>query len=123
MYLSCTEDGNIFYNPIPNDINNFKFYFTLSLETHPYKLHIQRALAPIKYKWRHIGEGLEIPYDIIQSINRNPQYDDTLKLSEILQYWIDINKPSVTWRTIIEVIKKEPVNEPGQAEAILKLKY
>ena len=73
------------------------------------KLHLQQALAPIKYKWRQIGEGLKISYGTIQSINRNRQYDDTLKLSEILQQWIDDNNRSnVTWRAIIEVIKKEP---------------
>ena len=101
-----------------------KLYFFLYLETHPKKLHLQQALAPIKYKWREIGEGLDIPYGIIQDINRNFQYSSTLKLSEILQTWIDTNDPSnVTWGAIIEVIKKDPVNEPALAEAILKSKY
>ena len=101
-----------------------KAYFFLCLETHPKKLHLQQALAPIKYKWRQIGESLEISHSTIQSINRNTQYDDTLKLSDILQTWIDTNDSSnVTWGAIIEVIKKDPVNEPALAEAILKSKY
>ena len=97
----------------------------LCLEKYPKKLHLQQALAPIKYKWRQIGEGLGISYGTIQSINGNPQYfDDTLKLSEILQMWIDTNNPSnMTWGAIIEVIKKEPVNKPALAESILKYKY
>ena len=77
-------------------------YFILYLETHPKKL--QQDLAPIKYKWRQIREDLEISHSTIQSINRNPQYDDTLKLTrnfrptfiqiEILQTWIYTNNPS-----------------------------
>ena len=112
------------YDAITNNIHTFKLYFILCLEKHPEKLHLQRALAPIKYKWRQIGEGLKISYGTIQSINRNPQYDDTLKLSEILQQWIDGNERSnVTWRAIIEVIKKDPVSEPALAEVILKSTY
>ena len=122
--LERHRNGNFLYNFITNKIHILKVYFFLYLETHPKKLHLQQALAPIKYKWRQIGEGLEISYDAIQPINRNPQYDDTLKLSEILQTWIDTNDPSnVTWGAIIEVIKKDPVNEPALAETILKSKY
>ena len=43
--------------------------------------HLQQDLAPIKYKWRQLGEDLEISHSTIQSINTNPQYDDTLKLT------------------------------------------
>ena len=123
--LERYRNENFLHNFITNEIHILKVYFFLCLETHPKKLHLQQALAPIKYKWREIGEGLEISYGAIKSINRNPQYDDdTLKLSEILQTWIDTNDPSnVTWGAIIEVIKKDPVNEPALAETILKSKY
>ena len=89
----------------------------LSSDKEPKKVHLQRVLGPIQHKWREIGEALEIPDERIQSIENDARYNDTRKLSEVLQTWI--TQPSdVTWRNLIDVITEYPVNEPALAKTI-----
>ena len=90
----------------------------LSLAKEPKKVHLQHVLGPIEYKWREIGEALEIPDGKIQSIDYNPRYNDTNKLSVVLQIWINTHSANVTWRNLINVIREHPVNEPALAKTI-----
>ena len=90
----------------------------LSLDKEPKKVHLQRVLGPIQHKWRAIGEALEIPNETIKSIDNDVCYDDSNKLSEVLQTWIDRQTSDVTWRNLIDVITEYPVNEPGLAKTI-----
>ena len=92
----------------------------LSLDKEPKKVHLQRVLGPIQHKWRAIGEALEIPNETIKSTEQDARYDNSNKLSEVLQAWIDRQTSNVTWRNLIDVITKYPVNEPGLAETIPK---
>ena len=96
-------------------------HYVLFVDREPRKIDLQRALGLIEHKWREIGEGLQLPDGKIQSIHYDVSYNDTRKLSEVLQTWINTcTKPSVlTWRTIINIVREYPVNEPAQAEAIL----
>ena len=82
----------------------------LSSDKEPKKVHLQRVLGPIQHKWRAIGEALEIPNGTIKSIDHDARYDDSNKLSEVLQTWID-TQPS-------DVITAYPVNEPVLANTI-----
>ena len=91
----------------------------LSSDKEPKKVHLQRVLGPIKHKWREIGEALEIPDGRIQSIDHDPHYNDSNKLSEVLQTWIDTQPSDVTWRNLIDVITEYPVNESVLAKTIL----
>ena len=61
---------------------------------------------------------MEISYGRIQSIDLDAHYNDTRKLSEVLQTWIDTQPSDVTWRNLIDVITRYPVNEPGLAKTI-----
>ena len=63
---------------------------------------------------------MEIPNGIIQSIDHDPRYNDTRKLSEVLQNWIDTQPSDVTWRNLINIIREHPVNEPVLAKTIPK---
>ena len=90
----------------------------LSSDKQPKKVHLQRVLGPIEHKWREIGEALEIPNGRIQSIQNDPRFNDTCKLSEVLQTWIDTEPSDVTWRHLIRVITEYPVNEPVRANTI-----
>ena len=67
---------------------HFSSNVILSSDKQPKKIHLQQVLGPIQYEWREIGEALEIPDGIIQSIDHNPRYNDAGKLSEVLQTWI-----------------------------------
>ena len=51
------------------------------------------------------------------SIQQNPKYDDSNRLSDVLQLWIDSNK-DVTWKKIISVIADPPVNNKRLANEI-----
>ena len=90
----------------------------LSSEKEPKNVHLQRVLGPIQYKWREIGEALEIHDGRIQSIDHDACYNDTNKLSKVLQTWINTQPSDVTWRNIINVITKHSVNEPVLAKTI-----
>ena len=90
----------------------------LSSDKEPKKLDLQRVLGPIQHKWRAIGEALEIPDRRIKSIDGVAHYDDSNKLSEVLETWIDTRPSVVTWRNLIDVITEYPVNEPVLAKTI-----
>ena len=90
----------------------------LSSDKEPKKVHLQRLLGSIQHKWREIGEALEVPDGRIQSIEYDPRYNDTRKLSEVLQTWIGTQPSDVTWKNLIRVITEYPVNEPVLAKTI-----
>ena len=75
-------------------------------------------LHEIKYMWSTIGEQLAVRYGHIMSAQYNVAYDDTRKLSEVLQLWIDKRTCEVSWRMIITVVKEPPVEHKVVAEKI-----
>ena len=77
-------------------------------------------LHEIKYMWSTVGEQLAVHYGHIMSAQYNVAYDDTRKLSEVLQLWIDKRTCEVSWRTIITVVKEPPVEHNVVAEKIHK---
>ena len=60
---------------------------------------------------------MEIEYGHLQSIQQNQRYDDSSRLSDVLQLWIDSDK-DVTWKKIISVIADPPVNNKRLANEI-----
>ena len=72
-------------------------------------------LHPIKAKWYTIGEQLKVQYgDIIST----EAHEDTRKLSEVVQIWIDKGTRPVCWKTIITVIEEPPVENKAVADEI-----
>ena len=77
-------------------------------------------LHEIKYMWNTIGEQLEVHHCDIKSAEYNVAYDQTTKLSEVLQVWIDKRTCEVSWRMIITVVKEPPIEHKVVAEKIYK---
>ena len=86
-----------------------------SLDKEPKKRHLTMLLHPIKCKWYTIGEQLEVCYgDIISA----EAHEDTRKLSEVLQVWMDKKTRLVCWKTIITVIEEPPVENKAVVNEI-----
>ena len=68
--------------------------------------------------WNVIGEQLAVRYGDMKSVECNVAYDDTRKLSEVLQVWIDKRTSEVSWKKIIAVVKDPPVQNKQVAEKI-----
>ena len=86
-----------------------------SLGKEPKKCHLMTLLHPIKYIWNTIGEQLEVHYgDIICA----EAHEDTRKLSEVLQVWMDNRTCGVCWKTIITVVEEPPVENKVVADEI-----
>ena len=60
---------------------------------------------------------MEIEHGRLLSIQQNQTYDDSSRLSDVLQLWIDSDK-DVTWEKIILVIAHPPVNNKRLANQI-----
>ena len=75
-------------------------------------------LHPIKYNWYAIGEQLKVDYGDIKSAEYNMAYDDTGKLSEVLQVWINKRTCQVDWKTIVTVIEEKPIENKVVANEI-----
>ena len=76
-------------------------YFTVS---RPEKNILLKLLFPLMYKWYEIGGLLGVDDNIIESLSVSI-HSDGVKMSKMLQEWLD-NEPSpVTWRNIIDIIE------------------
>ena len=78
--------------------------FLFVIDKIPEKNDLLILLSPIAFKWRNIGDALEVPDGNIQSINMNGRLNAVDQLSEVLQIWIDRQSSDVTWKNIIEVV-------------------
>ena len=77
-----------------------------------------RVLDPIRYQWDTIGGQLSVDYGDIKSAECKETYDDTRKLSLILQRWIDRENCEVSWRMIHFVAVDPPVKNKRVANEI-----
>ena len=84
----------------------------------PKKKHLIQTLHPIKYQWNIIGEQLDVDFGVIKSAQYNVQYTDTIKLSEVLQFWRDKRTCEVSWEKIISVVDNRPVENKRVADEI-----
>ena len=76
----------------------------------PKKKHLLSLLNPIKSQWYSIGEQLDIDDGSLKSIKYNETYNDTNRLSEVFQIWMDSMTAEVSWRTILYVVKNPPIS-------------
>ena len=77
-----------------------------------------RVLDPIRYQWDTIGEQLSVDYGDIKSAEHKETYDDTRKLSLILQRWKDGETCEVSWRMIHSVVVDPPVKNKRVGDEI-----
>ena len=76
----------------------------------PRKNHLMSQLNPIKSQWYSIGEQLEVDNGSLKSIEYNTRYNDTMRLSEVFQVWIDGRTTEVSWRVILDVVRNPPLS-------------
>ena len=79
------------------------------LAKEPRKSHLISQLNPIKFEWKLIGEQLEVDNGSLKAIEYNTMYNDTMRLSEVFQVWIDVRTVEVSWRVILDVIRNPPI--------------
>ena len=66
--------------------------------------------------WDTIGVQLAVSYNDIMSTQNNAAYNDTRKLYEILQVWVDQRTSEVSWKKIITVVEDPPLQNKQVAE-------
>ena len=77
-------------------------------------------LNPIKSQWYSIGEQLEVEDGPLKSIKYDQTFNDTMRLSEVFQVWIDSRTTEVSWRVILEVIKNPPLSKKKLFDEVQK---
>ena len=77
-----------------------------------------KVLNCVNYEWRSIGVQLKIEFNDLESLERNASYNNTIRLSNVLQLWMDQRKREVSWDTIITIIKNPPLNNVKVANRI-----
>ena len=90
----------------------------------PEKHLLLRLLFPIKGKWQEIGDLLGVDADIIDSLATS-SFSNEVKMSKILQSWLDNEPIPVPWDNILHIIegplqKRALANEIHQKVKISK---
>ena len=94
------------------------------LENAPEKSDLLSLMSGIHNRWYTIGICLEIENGELDSLY-NYQYDD-VKLSKVLQLWMERMTKPVTWNTILEVIGSPPIQNKSvvmEIENFLECEY
>ena len=93
------------------------YILCIIIDSKPDKLQLICLLIPIAYKWKEIGEALEIRHGALTSLHQS-NFSDEQKLFNVLQLWIDDQPTNVKWSTIITAIESPPVDNLSIAERI-----
>ena len=56
--------------------------------------------------WNQLGIQLNVPRHILRNIDQENPGNESRKLSEVLQYWIDNAEPTASWEKILEVLQR-----------------
>ena len=56
--------------------------------------------------WNQLGIQLNVPRHILRNIDRENPGNESRKLSEVLQYWIDNAEPAASWEKIVEALRR-----------------
>ena len=96
-----------------------KIFYSLT-EKVPKRSHLLTLLHPVKSEWNIVASQLDVPNGKIKEVEYNVAYNgnDTKKLMEILQIWIDTQCSDVSWRHIITVIATLPLKNLTVANEI-----
>ena len=89
------------------------------LEKAPEKSDLLMLMSGIHNRWYTIGVCLRIENGDLDSLNSSNQNDD-VKLSKVLQLWIERMTKPVTWNTILEVIGSPPIQNTSVVRKIEK---
>ena len=89
----------------------------------PSKFDLLQLLAPLAAKWDDIGKELEIDESLVRSLHEESHLSNDIKLSVVLQRWMDIKSVPVTWETIIEVVESPSFNNKRLGQEIRNYVY
>ena len=59
----------------------FTYYIIIIIDSKPNKLQLIRLLTPLAYKWKEIGEALDIRHQALISLHQS-HFNDEQKLSD-----------------------------------------
>ena len=90
------------------------------LESKPEKSDLLTLLSSIAYQWQLIGTALKIDDGDLKSLHCDQRYSDIGRLSEALQLWFNKQPTEVTWKTMLSVLEKPPINNFAVAGEIRK---
>ena len=89
----------------------------------PTRYEVLNQLSCINASWYEIGDGLRVGYNVLKGLAESNMSNQT-RLGEVVQKWLDMNGQgedvSVTWRTIIDVVKGPLVQNKAHAMTIYK---
>ena len=89
----------------------------------PRKFDLSQLLAPLVHKWYDIGNALQIDESLLRSLHEETNLSNDIKLSVVLQRWMDIESVPVTWETIIEVVESPSFNNKRLGQEIRNFLY
>lgn len=75
-------------------------------------------LHSICHQWNAIGIQLRVEHWHLKNEEQNVAHDITQKLTEVLQHWMDGRPHEATWRTVIDVVKRAPIENKKVANDI-----
>ena len=96
-----------------------------SIEKPPKKSDLLEQISMICSRWYTIGDCLGIESGDLDSLNSSNESDE-VKLSKVLQLWMERMTKPVTWNTILEVIGSPPIQNKllvKKLENFLECKY
>ena len=56
--------------------------------------------------WKELGVQLDVPGHILRNIDRENPGNESRKLLEVLQYWINNEEPVASWKKILEALQR-----------------
>ena len=77
-------------------------------------------LANISNEWHCIGLALKVCSNELDTLSRAVQHDDKIKLSKVIQIWINTQSSPVIWETVIFAIGGPIVNNKSKVDEILE---
>ena len=75
----------------------------------PTKFYLLRVLAPIAHNWYNVGLALDVRDGVLMSLEHS-KYSDLMRLSSVIQSWIDTQSMPVTWETVISAVESPIVD-------------
>ena len=78
-----------------------------------------RLLSPVTAKWQQIGDLLGVDPNTIEMLCYS-NFSDDVKMSKMLQSWLDNEPTPATWNNIISVIEG-PLQKKSLADDIRQL--
>ena len=81
---------------------------------------VLKLLASVSSHWQEIGLALEVSSNDLKKIQQVPDSAE-VKLSKVIETWLDTKSSPITWENIISSIEGSIVNNKAKADEIRKL--